>query len=278
MTKKLPNSKRNLDIAINRIVGAEANPLQIRTLLANTIVGQLLQNGVVKGGSALKLRYGDKITRFTRDLDTARADDLETFIEQLDASLKNGWYGFTGRVVRKIPAKPKGIPEEYIMQPFEIKLAYNGKSWITVPLEIGHDEIGDTATYDSFISKDIVALFEKLGFPSPNPIPLLQIHHQIAQKLHALSTPGSERAHDLIDLQVIVNSEKVDYPLTKNVCERLFVFRRQQSWPPTIIKNDGWDMLYESQVNDLDAFKNVDDAIAWGNELIRIIDDAITEI
>ena len=88
----------------------------------------------IKGGSALKLRYGDKITRFNRDLDTARADELDVYLEQLYAALGDGWNGFTGRVVRKEPAKPQGIPRGYIMQPFIIKLAYNGKSWLTVPL------------------------------------------------------------------------------------------------------------------------------------------------
>jgi len=278
MSEKIPNSRRNLDISIDRIFGADGNQLQVRTLIANTIIGQLLPKGVVKGGSALKLRYGDKTTRFTRDLDTARADELSVYLEQLDAALDNGWNGFTGRVVRKEPAKPKGIPGEYIMQPFEIKLAYKGKSWLTVPLEIGHDEIGDTETYDSYISKEIVILFEKLGFPAPNPVALLQTQHQIAQKLHALSALESERAHDMIDLQVIVNNEKVDYQLTKNVCKRLFIFRKQQAWPPFISKREGWDTLYESQIRGLDVLQKTDEAIVWTNDLIRAIDEAADDM
>ncbi|MCL1808253.1 MAG: nucleotidyl transferase AbiEii/AbiGii toxin family protein [Clostridiales bacterium] len=277
MSAKMPNSRRNLDIAIDRVFGAEQNPLQIRTLIANTIIGQLLPSGVVKGGSALKLRYGDKTTRFTRDLDADRADELKVFLEQFDVALKAGWNGFTGRVVRKEPAKPKGIPGEYIMQPFEVKLAYNGKSWATVLLEIGHDEVGSTETCDCCISQDVVALFERLGFPAPNPVALLQTHHQIAQKLHALSAVGSERAHDLVDLQVIAKSEDIDHLLTKNVCKRLFASRGQQGWPPTISKGDAWDTLYKSQIGELDVFQNVEDAIKWTNGLIKAIDEAGTE-
>jgi len=271
MSIKMPNSKRNLDIAINRIFGDDTNPLQIRTLIANTIVGQMLPNGVVKGGCALKLRYGNETTRFTRDLDTARADELDIFLDQMEKALNVGWNGFTGRVIRKEPAKPTGVPGEYIMQPFEIKLVYNGKSWVTVPLEVGHDEIGDTLAYDYYISQEIVNIFETLGFPVPNPIPLLQIHHQIAQKLHALSTPGSERAHDLVDLQVIEKLSIIDYSQVKNTCERLFLFRKQQKWPPAIVKKEGWDTLYESQTDELDVAKNVDDAIIWCNNLITKI-------
>ena len=92
---------------------------------------------------------------------------LESFINELEEALSTGWNGFTGRVVHKEPAKPKGIPGEYIMRPFEIKLSYKGKSWLTVPFEVGHDEIGDTETPDYFISEDIVAFFRLLGFPDP---------------------------------------------------------------------------------------------------------------
>jgi len=167
MSNNTPNSRRNLDIAINKKQGMSPNPIQIRTVLANTIIGQLLPNGAVKGGCALKLRYGDKSTRFTRDFDTARATELDEFITELEARLGEGWQGFTGRVVRKEPAQPKGIPGEYIMRPFEIKLDYKEKSWVTVPLEIGHDEIGDTVSPDFHISDDIVAIFFAIGIYCP---------------------------------------------------------------------------------------------------------------
>ena len=97
---------------------------------------------------------------------------MNSYLEQVDIALVDGWYDFTGRVIRKEPSKLKSIPGEYIMQPFEIRLAYKGKSWLTVPLEIGHDEIGDTDTYDYCISQEIVNIFEKLRFPAPNPIAL----------------------------------------------------------------------------------------------------------
>ena len=274
MISKIPNSRHNLDIAIDRILRQGSNPLQIRAIIANTIIGQLLPKGAVKGGSALKFRYGNKSTRFSRDFDTARREDLDSFIDEFQNSLTNGWNGFTGRIVRKEPAKPMNVPDEYIMQPFEIKLSYNGKSWLTVPLEVGHDEIGDTYDPDYLISKDIVDFFLKLGFPEPKPIALMPINHQIAQKFHALSLINSERAHDLIDLQVIMNNEVIDFKELKEICERLFLSRKQQEWPPILIKNENWDELYMSQIYDLDVIKNVDDAVKWANKLIEKIESA----
>jgi len=88
----------------------------------------------------------------------------------------------------------------------------------------------------------------------------------------------SERAHDMIDLQVIIKNERIDYQLTKNVCKRLFVFRKQQDWPPFISKRDGWDTLYESQIQGLGVLQKTDEAIAWTNDFIRKIDEAVDNI
>ena len=68
---KPPNSKVNLDRAIQRIYGTGAKYVEIRSMIANTVVGQFLPEGVVKGGSALRFRYGLENTRVTVDFDTA---------------------------------------------------------------------------------------------------------------------------------------------------------------------------------------------------------------
>jgi phosphoribosylformylglycinamidine (FGAM) synthase PurS component len=270
----IPNSRRNLDIAIERLFGAEEDPVRVRILMANTIIGQVLPDGTVKGGSSLKLRYGNSTTRFTRDLDTVRAGELESFISELGIALVAGWNGFTGKVVRKSPAKPKNVPTEYVMQPFEIKLSYNAKSWLTVQLEVGHDEIGDASTPDYYLSPDVVSIFEQLGFPAPKPVPLMSISHQIAQKLHGLSEEGSIRTNDLVDLQLIMRNETVDYAEVRNICERLFAYRSMQDWPPSIEKGFDWDSLYTTQLDGLDVIQTVDGAIVWVNNLISAILDA----
>lgn len=271
---KRPNSRRNLDMAIDRFAAGTQDPLRLRVALANTIVGQMIPEGAVKGGSSLKMRYGDGATRFTRDLDAARVSDLEEYVRKLEASLREGWEGFTGTLVRREPAKPRGVPGEYVMQPYDIKLSYNEKPWCTVPLEIGHDEIGDAEDPDRGIAREIVDAFVALGFPEPKPVPLMRIEHQMAQKLHAASGAGSARAHDLVDLQLIVARESVDYSAVRQVCRRLFAYRRQQAWPPTMVKGDDWDELYLAQSEGLEVLPTVDDAIEWANDLVNRIEES----
>lgn len=75
----------------------------------------------------MALRYGTA-TRFTRDLDAARASGLAKFREEFEERLIEGWEGFTGRLVEKKPPKPEGVPAAYVIKPFEIKIAYKGKA------------------------------------------------------------------------------------------------------------------------------------------------------
>ena len=94
---KKPNSRANLDRAIERLFGNYEKSLETRSIMANAIVGQMLNGGVVKGGSGLKLRYGLSLTRATMDLDTACQGDIPAFAEKLSQSLEIGWCGFPGQ-------------------------------------------------------------------------------------------------------------------------------------------------------------------------------------
>lgn len=271
---KVPNSRRNLDDAIRRVAGFDAGYVRARTVIANAIVGQMLPDGVVKGGSALKLRFGDAGTRFTADLDVARGSALADYVGKLDERLAEGWCGFTGKLVECRPAKPKGVPSHYVMQPFDVKLSYLGKSWLTVSLEIGHDEIGDADEVEMGLAPDVAELFGKVGLPQPGPVPLMPLHHQVAQKFHALTESGSERAHDLVDLQTIIANTRLDLAKTNETCKRLFSYRRAQPWPSKVVKGEGWDGLYSGRADGLPVMQDVDDAVEWANALVDSITSA----
>ncbi|NPD32986.1 nucleotidyl transferase AbiEii/AbiGii toxin family protein [Eggerthellaceae bacterium zg-997] len=270
---KPPNSRRNLDLALERRFGLGQPSVRARTVMANAIVARMLPPGATKGGSAIKLRYGDKGTRFTTDLDAAQAVDLQLFLESLEDALRKGWAGFTGRVIQGKPANPADVPCQYVMQPFRVKLSYLGKPWITVPLEVGHNEIGDADEVDLLLPEDIAALFSDVGLPTPGPLPVMALHHQIAQKIHAVTEPGSQRAHDLVDLQIIFLNERIDYPTTKATCERLFSYRKGHSWPPVIVAGKEWPTLYIAAAKGLDVLPSVESAVQWGNATIARIEE-----
>ncbi|MBQ7721584.1 MAG: nucleotidyl transferase AbiEii/AbiGii toxin family protein [Kiritimatiellae bacterium] len=272
--KRTPNSKVNLDKAILRfanMIPETAN--RLRAVMANAIVAQMIGEGVVKGGSGLLFRFGDKATRHTIDLDTAWRSNLDSFLVSLENRLAAGWNGFSGTVFVKRQAEPKGIPFDYVMQPCEVKLAYRGSPWYTVNLEIGHNEIGDADESDLVnIPPALSQLFDFLCLPAPMPVPMMRLEYQIAQKLHGCSAPGSKRAHDLVDLQIIVSNATIDMAKTAEVCRRLFTYRKTHQWPPQIVKGEKWDEAYSNQRLDLQVLPTADEAILWANELIAKIE------
>ena len=273
--KSAPNSKANLDRAIQRYAGSDARAVSLRVSMANAIVAQMIGHGVVKGGSGLRFRYGEEATRVTLDLDTAWNTDLDSFLKDLNAKLKAGWNGFDGVVIVQRQASPKGIPFDYVMQPCDVKLNYKGTPWFTVKLEIGHNEIGDADEVERVpLPEEVAEVFEFLCLPRPGDIPAMRLEFQIAQKIHGASAPNSKRAHDLIDLQLVLAHEDIDFEKTADICRRLFAYRKVHAWPPRVELGETWEEVYRAQSLDLDVLPTVDEAIAWANDLIAKIDQA----
>ena len=274
---KRPNTCTNLIRAINT-VAAGTDAVRLSRQLANVIVGQMLPDGVIKGGSSLMFRYGSRLTRYTRDVDTARVMEHGEYIDRLQRALADGWNGFTADLVEIEPAKPDDVPGKYVMRPYDAKLKYMGRPWQTVRIEIGHNEIGDAGEYEEFLPEELAAVFEEMDFPRPRPLRVMKLSHQIAQKLHALSEEGSNRAHDLIDLMLIGRQSRLDFADVKSKCIRLFDYRQKHAWPPEIKKGVGWDAKYEAAlgtVGDASGIcRTVDEAVVWTNELVAKIAQA----
>lgn len=273
--KSAPNSKTNLVKAILRFAGNPLRANEVRNLMANAIVAQMIGEGVVKGGTGLKFRYGESMSRVTMDLDTAWRTGLDEFLKGLKSRLAAGWNGFSGEVIVRRQGSPKGIPFDYVMQPCDVKISYLGRPWYTVQLEVGHNEIGDADAFDLVeVPKVLVDLFAFLSIPAPSAIPAMRLEFQIAQKIHGASAPSSKRAHDLIDLQLIMNNAAPDLHEANKICRQLFKYRKVHAWPPKVVKGDGWDASYNDQRGELSVLETVDEAVAWANELIARIDEA----
>ena len=272
MTGRRPNSCTNLNKALLRLAGNDESFLDLRATMANVIVAQMLPNGVVKGGSQLKLRFGPLASRVTMDLDTARSTDLDTFLRDFRLALATGWNDFTADLIVKAQASPRGMPFEYVMQPLDVKLRYRGRPWYTILVEVGHNEIGDADEAERLpVPEGVAAMFEQLGFPVPAPVPLMPLKFQIAQKLHGLSAKGSDRVRDVIDLQLMARTN-LDRASVRAVCEKLFAYRKCQPWPPHVEKGETWDLLYQTARGALPVLPTVDEAIVWVNAFIAALE------
>ena len=274
-----PRNEHELELRLVRLMGNDnRRMLVMRNMMASAIAGQFLPKGAVfRGGGSLRFRFGRAFTRNTMDFDMAFGGELDDFLNGLRESLAAGWSGFTGEISILPQASPKGVPAEYVMQPVDIKLRYRNNPWCRVNLEISRNEVGDTDECDLVeIPEEVAATFRDLGFPVPAPIALMTLEHQVAQKLHGASDTavGNGRAHDLIDLQLILRGSEIDLAKTRRICERLFAWRRRQPWPTPIVARRDWDGIYDRHRRDLDVLPSVAEAVAWANELICKITQA----
>jgi hypothetical protein len=170
-----PPNLRSLTTRIEKLARERGRQVKrIQRVIANTVVGQMLPASVVKGGAAMKVRLGEEASRFTPDLDASRDRSLplEDYLDRLDEGLAEGWGGFTGTLTQLPAPKPDGVPEEYVMQPFDIRLAYRGRHWLTVRFELGRDEVGSTQEVQARLAQDILDLFSAVGLPEPRPLPI----------------------------------------------------------------------------------------------------------
>ena len=272
----MPKSRAALERAIVRYAGNDAvRANELAVAFANAIVAQMVGAGVVKGGTSLKFRYGDKMTRVTSDLDTAWSESLDSFLKDVGGKLKEGWYGFKGEVQILEQANPRRVPFDYVMQPCSVRLSYLGKAWRVVDLEIGHNEIGDADAYDVVpVPKSIADLAASLAFPALGDIRVMKLEYQVAQKLHGVREARSKRAHDLIDLQLIDSLHRLDFVRIGEICRQLFRYRRKQPWPPTVVKNEKWAEIYSVQKGNLPVLPTVDEAVTWANALIARLANA----
>ena len=165
------------------------------------------------------------------------------------------------------------MPEVVVKGGSALKLSYLGRPWCTVAFELGHNEIGDADNPEYVYPAEAARMLVDMGFSDPAPIPMMPLRYQIAQKLHGLSEPGSRRAHDLIDLQVIVANEQVNYGEVRGICERLYKYRRLQAWPAYVQKGENWEDLYAQQLLPEPVLQNLDEAIDWVNAFIGEIDE-----
>lgn len=269
---KPPHNVAYLERAIRRLSDSNAGAVSVRSTLASVIAGQFLDGAVMRGGGSLKLRYGAETTRFTVDFDACRNVSEDEFAAAYARRLSEGWAGFSGWLAKRPKARPQGVPDAYVMQPFEVKLSYLDHPWCTVDFEVSYSEVGDADEAEIVpLPDDVKKLFSELGFPEPRSVPLMRIPHQIAQKLHGVTDRRSSRVQDLIDLQLIAARESVDWVEVNAICGRLFANRKLQPWPCRLAPSGEWRDAYGAMSRGMENLLSFDDAVKWADELIARI-------
>lgn len=230
---------------------------------------------LVKGGASLELRRGIQGSRTSKDLDTVVRGDMLAVHDRLADAGADGWEGFTAVFT---PAGPFDVPG-LVSHPhrFTAKLSYQGKPFVSVPIEVSPIEAGNADGYDKVTSEALTLV----GLPTSAAVPCMTLPWQIAQKIHACTAAAepprtNDRAHDLVDLQLL-EALVADEPLdqTKQACRAVFEARDQHDWPPTLQAQPHWGAIYARALEGLDELElapTIDEAVAQVQAFVDQID------
>lgn len=260
-----------------------------KTMLSTLAVSQMLPHVVaVKGGMGIKIRLGELGTRATKDLDVAAAERGAEFDRMFAELLAEGWgvvpaskgalrkdpsapdrVAFTGALKPGKPHDPGVSAPRYLMQPYRVTLSFLGSAWSGLDVEVADSEVASVEDGEILLDDEVAAFADRFGFGALAPVRLVELEQQIAQKIHALSDEDYNRAHDLVDLQLLWMA-KPDLAQVQHRCAATFAWRKKQAWPPLPLRAmDGWEAQYgdarEETLVDGDSvvIRDLAEARAW---------------
>ncbi len=227
---------------------------------------------VIKGGSALELRYGSK-ARASRDIDVefrGLVDDIYRAVAEL---IDAGWSGFGGRV---LDPQPLNIPWAHVTGlRMDVRMTYLDRPFANVPLEI--------VTRPTPRVEYVPSLrLDPVGLRGPDQIACLSLPYQVAEKLHACTDPldglrTNDRVSDLMDLILIEDlSPDLGLSRTRRASVEVFIERATHPWPPVASSTPETEQLWNRLVDDTGFHvKTLSDAVRRVNDLISAIDGAV---
>lgn len=167
------------------------------------------------------------------------------------------------------------------MHPYRVTLSFLGREWAGLDVEVSDPEIEPHAHARREIDGELIELSERFGFGGLQPVELIDLEYQMAQKIHAVTDPDYARAHDLVDLQLLWDAGP-DLLALQALCLRTFAFRRAQEWPPLPLRvMDGWEPAYRDAREETEVggtslvLADIDSARKWFEQLIMSIDVAM---
>jgi hypothetical protein len=157
----------------------------------------------------------------------------------------------------------------------DIKLAYKGKPWGTVQLEVAPAEGQAGQEIDRVPAHPL----DPVQIEGPERIACVSVRYQIAQKIHACTEVyedghENDRFRDLIDLQLV--RDLVDdgaLPPVREACVEIFALRDKHAWPPDVTVYPSWRDVFAAMAADIGFYTDdVDIAAADLRKFIAEID------
>jgi hypothetical protein len=224
----------------------------------------------LKGGAAMELRLG-LTARASKDYDTVFRERADTMLDALDRARSDDWQGFQLERTEPRPVGPTNTVQ------VDVKLAYRGKSWGTVRLEVSPAE-GETGRE---VDRVPARPLDEVQLEGLERIACVSIRYQAAQKLHACTHvrddgQPNDRFRDVIDLLLLRDLvHETQLAAIREACVEIFTLRNEHPWPPTVTVWREWAAGFAALAADVNFYtEDVTAAAADLEAFIAAIDTA----
>lgn len=158
----------------------------------------------LKGGASLGWRFPSKPYRETLDLDLVvklNRIEIRNQIKELEGLT---WGRFRVGAVKILGDKTKSaVPLEERIVEAKVPIQIGISEWVSVRLEVlPVIETVETEDLEVAFYTDVLA---GMDCPKPVSVPVMSLERQIAEKLHGLTAPDSDRVRDLFDLYYLAS-------------------------------------------------------------------------
>lgn len=199
-------------------------------VLERALQEEILGSYFLKGGVALELRFAAR-ARATKDLDLGLEGPRGSRVDLLGRALALGFDEFTFRV----KAHTRDMEQADTVR-VNVAVSYRTRAWQTIEIDLGPA----SGQMVDLVDPQVAGLAE-LGLPVTSPVRCLSLVEQVAQKLHACTSPHSRgRARDVLDILLIDMLAGLDYVRAADAARRVFAARGTHAFPPDFTMPAEW--------------------------------------
>jgi hypothetical protein len=191
---------------------------------------QILGSYFLKGGVALELRFATR-ARATKDLDLGLEGPRRSRVDLFQRALGRGFDAFTFR----LKAQTRDMEQADTVR-VNVAVAYRTRAWQTIEIDLGPA----SGQMIDLIDPQVAGLAE-LGLPVTSPVRCLSMAEQVAQKLHACTSPNAaERARDVLDILLVEMLQGLDYVRAADAAQGVFAARATHAFPSEFNMPSEW--------------------------------------
>ena len=210
-------------------------------VLERALQDQVLGSYFLKGGVALELRFATR-ARATKDLDLGLEGPRGSRVDLFQRALALGFDAFTFR----LKAQTRDMEQADTVR-VNVAVAYRTRDWQTIEIDLGPA----SGQMIDLIDPQVAGLAE-LGLPVTSPVRCLSMAEQVAQKLHACTSPyAAGRARDVLDILLVEMLQGLDYVRAADAAQRVFAARATHAFPPEFKMPAEWQPEIEALADQL---------------------------